>query len=301
MAEVVELFGDRLEVDHEARVLGDELPDLVDEEVQPETLLVLVDVSLHALREHSDVGLVCLLVVADDVRGRALWVPAHLVEGCGDLLAVEQRRRADLLPGLAAELLDPCLECVEVAFAVEVVLKLGDMLLIAVEVTAVVVERLYECGEYRACFGAACVWREAVDVEQHALRWVPQPRLLHRRGKRGGVGELWEDVVHGALAVHPPVLHDDCHDLEQVRLAASEEARDPCPVAGGVGVVVLVEEALQMRLRLVRDDELLQLASQVPELVRLDDGVDRTVDVLEEGVLQQHFSTPYKSNTRVAR
>ena len=179
MAEVVELFRDGLQVHHEIRVLRYELADLVDEEVQPEALPVIGDIGLDALREHPDVGLVGLLVIADDVIRRALGVAADFVESGGYLLAVEKRRRAHLLPRLPAELTCAPLERLKVPCAVEVVFQLGDMLLVAIEVAAMVVERLDEGRKYGTRFGAPRIGREAVYVEEHAFGRMPCDRGLH--------------------------------------------------------------------------------------------------------------------------
>ena len=109
-----------------------------------------VDVFFYAQREGVDVGLVGLLVVAYDVVVGSGLVSAHLVESRGDLGAVKERRLADVLPRFFGCRLDPRLECVQQSLSIEVIFHFGDMLLVAVKVAAMAVERLDEGGEQRA-------------------------------------------------------------------------------------------------------------------------------------------------------
>ena len=251
-----------------------------------------VYVILHELRERADVRLVGVLVVAERVLGSALGVAERLVERRGDVPLVEQRRLARLLPWLPATALDTFFERPELIIAVEVVLQLGDVLLVAVEVSAMVVECLDERGEQRARVGATRIGGKTVDVKEHALRGVPLPRGLHGGGECRHVGDLRYEVVHRALARDLAVLERDREDLQQMRLARAEEARNPRPVAHSVGVVVFVEEAEQVAFHLVGHHELLQLASQMFGLVGLHHGVYRAVDILLEGVFQKHPVSP---------
>ena len=247
-----------------------------------------VDVFFHAQREGVDVRLVGLLVVAYDVAVGSGLVSAHLVESRGDLGAVKERRLADIFPRFFGCRLDPRLECVQQSLSIEVVFHFGDMLLVAVEVAAMAVEYLDESGKETSRLGAALVGRDDVDVEEDRLARMAGAGHFHGAPQRGVVLKLGQDVVDGPFASDLLVLQDHGEDLQQVRLAAAEEARDPRSVAGGVGVVVLVEEAAEMPREFGGDDVLVKLVGEVLDAGGLHDRVDWPVDWLFVHVLVSH-------------
>ena len=67
----VEALGDRLEVEHQVGVGADELADLVDEEVEPEAVGLLVEPRLDLVGEVLDGDRVLVAVLGEDVGRRA--------------------------------------------------------------------------------------------------------------------------------------------------------------------------------------------------------------------------------------
>ena len=106
-----------------------------------------------------------------------------------------------------------------------------------------------------------------------------------------GIVYVFEHAVHCGFAVDLLVFEDDRKDFQKMRFTATEEAGNPSAVADGVGVIVFVEESEKMPLYLVCDDELIELISEMSDVARLDDGVDRAVDVLFECFSDQHLGS----------
>ena len=143
-------------------------------------------------------------------------------------------------------------------------------------------------GKETSRLGAALVGRDDVDVEEDRLARMAGAGHFHGAPQRGVVLKLGQDVVDGPFASDLLVLQDHGEDLQQVRLAAAEEARDPRSVAGGVGVVVLVEEAAEMPRKFGGDDILVKLVGEVLDAGGLHDRVDWPVDRLFVHVLVSH-------------
>ena len=163
-------FCHRLEVEHELRVLPDELSDLIDEEVQTEARRLLVDVLLDPLGKTLDGD----SVVPADLRQKAkrFVLADREVLGVG-LGECRPAGRADCLPvGLPCRPVQPqvgVLERGELAPLVEVVLELGDMPLLAI-VSLEFVQHLDEDLQNRRGVVAANPVELLVDVEEHAPR-----------------------------------------------------------------------------------------------------------------------------------
>ena len=73
-----------------------------------------------------------------------------------------------------------------------------------------------------------------------------------------------------------------------MRLTAAEETRNPCSVARCVGIVVLVEEAVEVACEFGGNHVLVELVGKVLNAGSLHDGVDRPVNRLFVHILVSH-------------
>ena len=286
----VEALGDRLEVEHQVRVGADELADLVDEEVEPETFGLLVQPSLDLVGEVLDGDGVLVAVLGEDVGRRALALTADFGVGLGDVGLFEDALLAALGPVTAGDALVGLLERLVLAAVVEVALEAGDVALVAV-VAAALVEDLDEHLQQGVGLVLGDERRLLVDVEQQALG--RDALGLRQQGGQEGASGLGAEALRDLGTIELlalDVAEQVGEHLQQVRLTGAEEAGDPHAV--GVGVVrVRLQKQLKALGRLIGEDVLVDLGAQVRNVVRLDDALDRALDVLGEDLVQQHRVT----------
>ena len=262
-------------------------PDLVDVEVEAVALGLLVEPPLDLVGEVLDGDGVGRLVLLDDaVSGFAI----DLGEGAVDARAFQRALLAALRPRDAGDPLERFLECVVLAAGVEVALEACDVALVAV-VAPALVEDLDEHLEQGVGLVLGDERGLLVNVEQQALG-RDALRLGEQRRQEGATGlgaEALRDL--GPVEVLPfDVTEQVGEHLQQVRLTGAEEAGDPDAV--GVRVVgVRLEQEFQALGGLVGEDVLLDLGAQVCNVVRLDDALDRALDVLGEDLVQPHRVT----------
>ena len=262
-------------------------PDLVDVEVEAVALGLLVEPALDLVGEVLDGDGVGRLVLLDDAVG---GLAIDLGEGAVDARAFERALLAALGPRDAGDPLEGFLERVVLTAGVEVTLEACDVALVAV-VAAALVEDLHEHLEQGVGLVLGDERGLLVDVEQQALG--RDALRLGEQGRQEGPTGLGAEALRdlGPVEVLPlDVTEQVGKHLQQVRLTGAEEARDPDAV--GVGVVgVRLEQKLEALGGLVGEDVLLDLGAQVCNVVRLDDALDRALDVLGEDLVQPHRVT----------
>ena len=219
----VQRLGDRLKVQHQVRVGADELPDLIDEEVQPKTCWLLVqpgaDLVGEILDRHRVVVLIRLQDAARDVQTRDPCI--RLINLVPDRREPEAGAALDPLP--ARHRPEGILEGVELTFVVELTLEPGDVTLVAV-VAAGLVEDLHEHPQQGIGLILADQGGLLVDVEQQAPR-RDTVGLVEQRGQEG-VGRLGAEALQNPLAGKIVALHSAekvREHLQQVRFTGAEE------------------------------------------------------------------------------
>jgi len=124
-------------------------------------------------------------------------------------------------------------------------------------------------------------WKQAIAPLSHV------PNVKERAG---GLGTEAVGYLCTVELLSFDVAEQMREHLQQVRLTGAEEARDPDAV--GVRVVgVRLEQEFQALGGLVGQHILLDLRAEVCNVVRLDDALDRALDVLGEDLVQQHRVT----------
>ena len=281
----VQRLGDRLKVQHQVRVGADELPDLVDEEVQPKTCWLLVqpgtDLVGEVLDRHRVVVLIRLKDAARDVQTRDPCI--RLIDLLPD--RGESEAGAALEPLPARHRSERFLEGVELTFVVELTLEPCDVPLVAV-VSAGLVEDLHEHPQQGIGLVFADQGGLLVDVEQQALR-RDAVGLVEQRGQEG-VGCLGAEALQDAgkvVALHSAEKVRE--HLQQVRLTGTEETRNPHAIRIGV-VRVRLKQLLQSLGRLIGQDVFVHLDAQMAGIVGLDHALDGPLDILGENLGEAH-------------
>ena len=205
------------------RVGADELPDLIDEEVQPKTCWLLVQPGTDLVGEifdrHRVVVLIRLQDAARDVQTRDPCI--RLINLVPDRRESEAGAALDPLP--ARHRSERFLEGVELAFVVELTLEPSDVTLVAV-VAAGLVEDLHEHPQQGIGLILADQGGLLVDVEQQAPR-RDTVGLVEQRGQEG-VGRLGAEALQNPLAGKIVALHSAekvREHLQQVRFTGAEE------------------------------------------------------------------------------
>ena len=253
---------------------------------------MIIDVFLHANGKRVNIGLICLLVVAHGIVGGSGLVAAHLIECCSDLCSMQKRCFANINPCLAGSLLNFSYKSIEQSLPVEVIFHLGNMLLITIEIAAMTVENLNECGKQSAGLGASLVRRNRINIEKDGLARMTGARHFHGAPQGRVVLELRQDIVNGAFTGNLLVLQKHCENLEHVRFTATEEARDPCTITGGIGIVVLIKEAVKVTGKFGSNHVLVELVSKMLNAGSLHNGINRPVDRLFVHILVFHRVAP---------
>ena len=280
----VEGLGNRLQVQHELDVVGDELADLVDKEVESKARFLLVDPRLDRCGEVLDRHGIGLLVLSDDPR---VGLTVDLGERLVDVVTFQGGLLAPLRPVDAGVLREDRLERLVLASLVEILLEPGDGAIVS-EVAAAFIENLDEYLEQRVSLVLGDQGRLLVNIEEQALR-RDGCGFFQRGGEQRVVG-LAEEALAYPLARERLTLHvakKVREHLEQVGLTGAEEARDPHAV--GICVVgVLLQQRCDALRGVVGEDILLDLGPEVVGVVGLDDALDRAGDVLEEDLVEFH-------------
>ena len=253
---------------------------------------MVVNVLPYANGERVNVGLIGLLIVAHGIVGGSGLVATHLIERCSNLCSVQKRSLADIDPGLTSSLLNFCHKSVKQTLSIKVVFHLSNMLLIAIEVPTMAIENLDECREQGAGLGASLVRCNRIDIEKDGLARMAGTGHLHGAPQSGVVLELRQDVVDGMFAGDLLVLQKHRENLEHVRFTATKEARNPCTITGGIGIVVLIEEAVKVAGKFGSNHILVELVSKMLDAGSLHNGIDRPVDWLFIHKLVFHRATP---------
>ena len=135
----VQALGNGLQVRHQFDVVGDILPHLIDEEVQPELWPLRIDPRLHHIGKILNRDFRILAILAENIL--------HLIAGdlrksrC-NVLAFHQRLLTSTLPRLARRLRERCLKGIELTAAIQITLELGDMWKLAIVATHLVKDLL---------------------------------------------------------------------------------------------------------------------------------------------------------------
>ena len=293
MAAGAQVLHERLQVEHEARVVADVLADLVHHEQQAElpavlggaALAVLVDV-VHELLDREVLG----LLAVDPVEGGVLAHHVGVRQGLGHVLGVELVVLAVLDPAHTREGFVFGTKLGRLALVVDEALEARELEVLAVEALVLVEHAGEHAHDDRGVLGGRGL---GVDVEQDGLGGDARAAdgLAFEQG--AVLAQARRQALHGALAVDRLAGQQVGEHLEEVGLTGSEEARDPHAdlVRGGVdGAAVGGEEVAEVARELARDHVFGQLLFDVGLvfLTDLDDAVDVAGDVALEHVLDAH-------------
>ena len=88
------------------------------------------------------------------------------------------------------------------------------------------------------------------------------------------------------------VLQKHRENLEHVRFATAEEARNPCAITSGIGIVVLIKETVKVTGKFGSNHVLVEFISKMLNARGLHNGIDRPVDRLFVHILVFHRVAP---------
>lgn len=248
---------DGLQVEHQLRVLSDELADLIDEEVEPEAGRLPVDVLPGHSRKILDRDAVVLADLPHYTQRLRLGHTEVLgIRPRECRLARRRQCLAVLLPFAAVHPQIGLLERRELAAHVEVVLEAGNVSLLP-EIAATLVQHLHEHLEDRGRVVTADPVELLIDVEEDAFR--RHAGALRQVGSHDLILDLGQQDVSGARSTRERrALEQQREHLQQMRLAGAEEPRDPDSI-GGQLVQVAIGEGAQLRDDVAGEDVLLEL------------------------------------------
>mgnify|MGYP000043131084 CR=1 FL=1 len=155
-----------------------------------------------------------------------------------------------------------------------------------------VVEYLDEGGKETSRLGAALVGRDDVDVEEDRLARMAGAGHFHGAPQGRVVLELRQDVVNGMFAGDLLVLQKHRENLEHVRFATAEEARNPCAITSGIGIVVLIKETVKVTGKFGSNHVLVEFVGKMLNAGSLHNGINRPVDRLFVHILVFHRVAP---------
>ena len=296
-----DFFHQCLQTQHKAHIVTDELPHLVDHEQEAELPTHLGRtmgcVVVHHMNETVHRDHVVFGPVEPVARGgfahaeRALESIDHIVFEIGVCLA-------GLNPRFTVYPLERAAEFVGLAFRVDEHLELRELQVLPAK-AQMLEEHALERTQKRRFRGVAFLPLAAlrIDVEKDSLGW--NTSAATHLGVDHLVFELAVEIIDSRLAIDHLVRQQIRQHFQEVRLARSEEARNPNAdfVSGNIeGGFIVFEEVRKVALKLARHHVLgkLLLDGLLVALRYFDDAVNGTIDIFAEKVPNYHDLPLYK-------
>jgi len=297
LADGAQLFGDRLQVEHQMRVGADELADFVNEEDQPAVGAFRVEVILHPLAEVFDRQRKAALGAVNPLFGGFGAELERLRKGCHDFVAMKMISVPLRNPFRSGRAPKRFVELLQLASAFEVTFQVGDVRVVAA-VTLHFVQDLEEDREDRVAPGAVVGLAINVEEDDIGVRGDGAFDVAEEHGVFDLAFEEFNRLPALAVVSVRAVPQQVREDFDEVRFAGAEETRDPdTDLAGCVGVAsvfegftVSGEETAEVFVEFAGDDEFVQFLPDrgFIQLVCFDHAVDGAEDVPLEEVLNFH-------------
>ena len=283
-----QLLGDGLQVQHQLRVVADELADLVDEEGDALVRPLTVKPRGHVLREGLGRQVHLLPIAAEGL--------IHLVPKAGQRPRDKRLRKdgvdATDLPGVPSFLLVGLAKTRQFSPIFQVALECTNSQILRVQAARLKVDLVEDLDHCRSALTRRLIIL-GVDIEEHRARGRMQAPLEVRDKCLIACDLLFEgsfDIFAGHRLASRLLTQQVGQHLQQVRLTRPKETRDPHAVRRSIDLVPRIDNPRQTAADLAGHDVFVDLGGDLRDVISLDDTVDRPEYILRVQTLHVHAS-----------